>query len=592
MIDLFKRFVLDFIKEYNIDVPDIEEKLNLKECPILYRLKMCNIAEEDIMTLVLSFSKEYNIDISLDKSLLTDVLIPEVSNLSKVNFYTNKGIDLPKKGEKSIFITHCIETALEKGFTRKVVLVETDFYLFFLESLVRKQLIKIVSKKKKVNYKKVLSWILFLSLTAVSFIYFLNWILIFYIILFVIRSLLVLFSGSFRKRIKNNEDNIIIEKNGIQDMPILTILIPLYKEKRILKQLIEGIDAINYPKSLLDIKIITESDDIQTNLALKELSLSKNIQIIPVPLSHPRTKSKAMNYATNFALGKYIGVYDAENIPNPDQAFRAILKIKESKKVYNDLICNNTNEEPIFSIQCPLQWYNWNDNLFTMFMSIEYHIIFNKLMPISAFFKGFIPLGGTSNFFARDNLYKLDLWNSYNVTEDFELSIRSAIQNLRIKYCTKETEEGCVNSFYWWRKQRTRWIKGFIVSFCSNFIDIHLTLWKKPFTLLGVYVSGWVSIMHPIMHTLIITNFLELKGSKFSKELLLCLLMCNIISIWDSLGKGNLISKIITTISFIIYNALLIVPFICAIYELCMNYSHWNKTDHEKLLKQCPNDKC
>ena len=68
-----------------------------------------------------------------------------------------------------------------------------------------------------------------------------------------------------------------------------------------------------------------KSDDKETIKALSIIDLPKYVHLIKVPFSLPRTKPKAMNYATVYIKGEYLCVYDAEDKPDSDQLLKALI---------------------------------------------------------------------------------------------------------------------------------------------------------------------------------------------------------------------------------------------------------------------------
>ena len=50
--------------------------------------------------------------------------------------------------------------------------------------------------------------------------------------------------------------------------PIVSLLIPLYREAEVLGRLLEGLHDIDYPRDRLDVKLLIEEDDGQTTEAL------------------------------------------------------------------------------------------------------------------------------------------------------------------------------------------------------------------------------------------------------------------------------------------------------------------------------------
>lgn len=53
--------------------------------------------------------------------------------------------------------------------------------------------------------------------------------------------------------------------------PIYTILLPVYKEDKLIKKLIWNLQSIDYPRHKLDVKLLIEEDDDKTFNAVKTL---------------------------------------------------------------------------------------------------------------------------------------------------------------------------------------------------------------------------------------------------------------------------------------------------------------------------------
>lgn len=108
-------------------------------------------------------------------------------------------------------------------------------------------------------------------------------------------------------------------KFRISELPMYTILIPLYKENyKTLYNLKYSIEKLNYPKEKLDILLLCEHDDINTIKILNILQINSS-KIVSVPKSTHKTKGNALNYGLNIARGKYLCIYDAEDIPGQNQ---------------------------------------------------------------------------------------------------------------------------------------------------------------------------------------------------------------------------------------------------------------------------------
>lgn len=120
---------------------------------------------------------------------------------------------------------------------------------------------------------------------------------------------------------------------GLCQLPLYSIIAPLYRETKIAPQLIKALDAIDYPKSKLDIKLVVEDHDRETLTALARMFLPSRYDIVVAPAGAPTTKPRALNVALSSARGDLVVVYDAEDIPDPDQLRRAAARFAEDPRL-------------------------------------------------------------------------------------------------------------------------------------------------------------------------------------------------------------------------------------------------------------------
>ena len=107
-------------------------------------------------------------------------------------------------------------------------------------------------------------------------------------------------------------------------LPVYSVLIPLLREANVLEELVRSLRALDYPAAKLDMMLVLETGDAETQAALLRIDLPGNFRTIIVPAQPPQTKPKALNYALQFARGEFVVVYDAEDRPEPGQLRRAL----------------------------------------------------------------------------------------------------------------------------------------------------------------------------------------------------------------------------------------------------------------------------
>ncbi|GAB2873305.1 glycosyltransferase [Nocardioides pacificus] len=247
-------------------------------------------------------------------------------------------------------------------------------------------------------------------------------------------------------------------------LPTYTILVPLYREAGIVPRLVRGINALDYPRTKLDVKLLCEEDDPETVETIRDLDLPPHFHLVVVPDSQPRTKPKACNYGLFLAEGRFCVIFDAEDRPDPDQLKKAVIAFDRAGP---EVAC----------VQAKLNYFNQDQNQLTAWFANEYSMHFELVLPAMAADRVPIPLGGTSNHFITERLRELGGWDPFNVTEDADLGMRLHREGYRTAMIDSTTLEEANSSLPNWIRQRSRWIKGYLQTWL-----VHM---RHPLTLLG-----------------------------------------------------------------------------------------------------------
>lgn len=235
----------------------------------------------------------------------------------------------------------------------------------------------------------------------------------------------------------------------------VSLIVPLFHETAIARALAERLKKLDYPKPLLQILLLVEKEDTITRTALAEMTLPPWFRIVVVPDGQPRTKPRALNHALPYCTSEIIGIYDAEDAPGPDQIQLAVQAFHAAPP---DVAC----------VQGVLEFYNPKTNWLARCFSLDYAAWFRVILPGWARLGLPVPLGSTTLFLRREAISALHGWDAHNVTEDADLGLRLARAGFKTRLIPSVTGEEA-NSHTWrWIRQRSRWIKGYMVTYWTH----------------------------------------------------------------------------------------------------------------------------
>lgn len=227
------------------------------------------------------------------------------------------------------------------------------------------------------------------------------------------------------------------------------MIVALYREEAVARQLARAIDRLDYPRAKLDVKFVVECDDEATPAALRAHPPRTPHEIIVAPEGGPRTKPRALNIAMPFARGALAAVFDAEDIPDGRQLRRAASIFE-------------TAPPNVACLQASLAIDNAACNWMTALFALDYAALFDVYNKGLTALGLPLFLGGTSNHFRMEALRAVGFWDAYNVTEDADLGLRLARAGYVLRTFESHTFEEAPATFRALVKQRTRWLKGWM----------------------------------------------------------------------------------------------------------------------------------
>ncbi len=244
-------------------------------------------------------------------------------------------------------------------------------------------------------------------------------------------------------------DRADIEAIEDADLPIYTVLVPVFREARVVSRLLDNLGRLDYPVDKLEVVVLVEEEDDETRDAIAQSDPPDHFIIVTVPKGAPQTKPRACNVGLAVARGEFLVIYDAEDAPEPDQLKKAVLAFRRI-------------DPRTVVLQASLNYFNARENVLTRMFTLEYSYWFDYMLTGLDVRDLPIPLGGTSNHFRTEALRRLGGWDPYNVTEDADLGIRASALGYRVGVIDSTTMEEATSRRKIFVGQRSRWVKGYL----------------------------------------------------------------------------------------------------------------------------------
>ncbi len=365
-------------------------------------------------------------------------------------------------------------------------------------------------------------------------------------------------------------------------LPRVSVMVPLFREEHIAEALIRRLEKLSYPKALLEVVLVLEAKDTVTRATLARTTLPNWMRVIEVPDDGTvTTKPRALNYALDFCHGDIVGVWDAEDAPEPDQLEKVVTHFAHA-------------DPKVACVQGILDYYNPRQNWIARCFTIEYASWWRLVLPGVARLGLVLPLGGTTLFFRRPILEELGGWDAHNVTEDADLGIRLARAGYRTELIPTATFEEANCRAWPWVKQRSRWLKGYLITYCVHmrnpaallrdlgfmrFLGVQAMFLAtvSQFAALPLLWSFWLpafGLPHPVVITL---------GSSVIWPLALFFVATEVLNITIGMlavsdrDHRHLMPWVLTLVFYFPLGALASYK---ALYELVTDPFYWDKTQH------------
>ena len=305
------------------------------------------------------------------------------------------------------------------------------------------------------------------------------------IFMYALAQLNLLFSYLAAQNKKDTSET--FDFSNPDEVPFVTIQLPVYNEMYVMDRLLENIALIDYPKDKLEIQVLDDSTDETVKTTFEHVQKLKQTGL---DIKHIcRTdrsgfKAGALKEGLKIAKGEYIAIFDADFLPHPNWLKKTIPYFKD---------------EHIGVVQT--RWGHINRNYSTLTkiqaFALDAHFTLEQVGRSS---KGhFINFNGTAGVWRKTCIIDAGNWEGDTLTEDLDLSYRAQLKNWKFKYLEDvETPAELPVVISAARSQQFRWNKGG----AENFRKM---LWR---VLKAKNISSKTKV-HGVLHLLNSTMFLN-----------------------------------------------------------------------------------
>jgi len=230
------------------------------------------------------------------------------------------------------------------------------------------------------------------------------------------------------------------------DLPFFSLIVPMKDEERVAGRILDALMKANYPSHKYEILVVDGASVDQTSDICKRFESLYPGRVRYFRRNQAYGKPSALNYALKFAKGEIIGVFDADNLPQPD----VLLKTAKYFKNQN-----------LIAVQGLLSSINAEENTLTKLIHYEGILHFNALFSGKDKLGLFVPFAGTCLFVRREVLEEVGGWRDDALSEDLELSARLTEKGYHVKFApdVKSWQEN-PSKFRQLVGQRIRWFRG------------------------------------------------------------------------------------------------------------------------------------
>jgi cellulose synthase/poly-beta-1,6-N-acetylglucosamine synthase-like glycosyltransferase len=234
-----------------------------------------------------------------------------------------------------------------------------------------------------------------------------------------------------------------------EQLPKVTIQLPLYNERFVVARLLEEVSKIDYPRDLLQIQVLDDSTD-ETHPYTQRLCNEYEAAGLPIEYRHRDNrhgyKAGALQAGLETATGELIAIFDADFLPPVDFLMRTV---------------HFFVDPGVGVVQTRWSYLNKEYSILTQVeaMLLDGHFVLEHGARCGSGL--FFNFNGTAGILRRTMIDDAGGWQHETLTEDSDLSYRAQLNGWRFVYVpTLDCPSELPAETYGFQVQQARWAKG------------------------------------------------------------------------------------------------------------------------------------
>ena len=235
------------------------------------------------------------------------------------------------------------------------------------------------------------------------------------------------------------------------ELPRVTVQLPIFNEQFVIDRLIEAVCAMEYPREKLEIQVLDDSTDetqeVAAGIVARYAALGHSIVYIHRTNRHG-FKAGALDAGLKVATGEFVAIFDSDFVPPQDWLMRVI---------------HHFAEPDVGMVQTRWAHLNRNYSMLTQIEAILLDGHFVMEQGSRARCGEFFNFNGTAGMWRRQAITGGGGWRYDTLTEDTDLSYRAQMAGWRFKYLPEvECPSELPIEMTAFKTQQARWAKGLI----------------------------------------------------------------------------------------------------------------------------------